>query len=177
MTAVSYAEALYSLAVEENCAEKIYGQLDAVRFAYADNPQLSKILDRPCCDLTERISVIDKCFAGANVHLLNCIKVMCKRRVTSLFVETADEYMRLYRRGHNIENVSVITAHPLSEDVLEKLRLKLEEKLSKHVNITVEIDSSIMGGIRVRTESKQIDSSVKTRLNEIEKQIKSVVLE
>ena len=50
MTAVSYAEALYSLALEENVADEIYSQINSVKFSFDDNPELSKILDRPCSD-------------------------------------------------------------------------------------------------------------------------------
>ncbi len=177
MMAVAYAEALYSLAKDENCTEEIYNQMPDVRFAFSDNPELSDILDRPGADLNNRYSLIDRCFADINVHLLNCIKVMCKRRVTSAFVQMTDEFMSLYRADNGIEKVTVITAEPLSEDLNSSLKSRLEDKLSKTVEMTVTVDPSIIGGIIVRTENTQIDSSIKTRLSDIEKRIKSVVLE
>lgn len=177
MTAVAYAEALYSLAIDENCADEIYSQIEGVRFAFADNPELSNILDRPGSDLNSRYSLIDRCFADINKHFLNCIKVMCKRRVASLVVDMSDEFMSLYRKDNGIEKVTVITAETLSEDLLIPLKEKLESSLSKKVDMTVKVDPSIMGGIIVRTENTQIDSSIKTRLADMEKQIKSVVLE
>lgn len=176
MTVVSYAEALYSLAVEENVSEEIYVQMDAVKFAFTDNPELSKILDRPSSDSTERIAFIDRCFKDINVYLLNCIKVMSKRRVTSHFPEMADEFMKIYRRENGIEIVNVITAVALSDLQSDKLRSKLEAKLGKKVILNATIDSNILGGIVVRTESSQMDASVKTRLDDIEKQIKSAVI-
>ena len=176
MTAVSYAEALYSLANEENCVEEIYEQIGGVKFAFSDNPQFAKILDRPCFASDERDALIDRCFKDVNINLLNCIKVMSKRRVSVDFVQMADEFMKLYRKEYGIELVSVITAVPLSDDMREKLKLRLEEKLSKKVILSATVDPSIMGGIIVRTENSQMDSSVKTRLDDVEKQIKSAVL-
>ena len=110
MTAVSYAEALYSLALEENVTEEIYSQIDSVKFAFDDNPELSKILDRPCSDKSERTAFIDRCFKDINLYLLNCIKVMSKHRATVHFSEMADEFMKMYRKENGIEIVNVITA-------------------------------------------------------------------
>lgn len=176
MTAVSYAEALYSLAVDEKVSDEIYYQLDAVKFAFTDNPELCKILDRPCTDSAERIAFIDRCFKDVNRYLLNCIKVMGKRRVTVHFPEMADEFMKMYRKENGIEIVNVITAVPLSDEQSNKLKLKLEAKLGKKVILNTKVDADILGGIVVRTENSQIDASVKTRLDDIEKQIKSAVL-
>ena len=84
--------------------------------------------------------------------------------------------MKMYRKEHGIELVDVITAVPLSDEMSEKLKSKLEAKLSKKIILSVSVDPSILGGIIVRTENSQIDSSVKTRLENVEKQIKSAVL-
>ncbi len=176
MMAVSYAEALYSLAVEENVAEEIYKQIDAVKFAFEDNPQLCKILDRPCSDKTERTAFIDRCFKDVNEYLLNCIKVMSKRRVTVHFPEMADEFMKMYRKENGIEIVNVITATALNEEQTEKLKITLERKLGKKVVLSATVNPEILGGIVVRTETSQIDASIKTRLDDIEKQIKSAVI-
>lgn len=176
MTAVSYAEALYSLAVEEHVAEEIYSQMDAVKFAFTDNPELSKILDRPCSSGAERTAFIDRCFKDVNIYLLNCIKVMSKHRVTSHFTEMADEFMKLYRKENGVEIVKVITAVELTASQRDKLKSKLESKLGKTVILDTNVDPDIIGGIVIRTESSQIDASVKTRLDDIEKQIKSAVI-
>ena len=176
MTAASYAEALYSLSVEENISDEIYSQMDSVKFAFTDNPELSKILDRPCTYSAERTAFIDRCFKDVNRYLLNCIKVMSKRRVTIHFPEMADEFMKLYRTENGIEIVNVITAVALSEEQEDKLKSNLETKLNKKVLLKTTVDAGILGGIVVRTESSQLDASVKTRLDNIENKIKSAVL-
>ncbi len=176
MTAAAYAEALYSLAVEENAADEIYSQMEAVKFAFTDNPELSKLLDRPCADKQALISFIERCFGEANIYLLNCIKVMSKRRVTFHFPDMADEFMKLYRKENGIEIVKVITACAMEDEQAERLKAKLEKKLGRRVVLNMEVNPEILGGIIVRTENSQMDGSVKNRLVSIEKQIKSAVL-
>lgn len=176
MISLEFAEALYSLAKDENCTYEIYNQLSAVKFAFSDNPNLGKILDRPCSDTKENDALIDRCFSDINNHLLNCIKVMSKRRISSRFSETADEFMRLYRRENGIENVNVITAVELDKDMKKMLEAKLEKKLEKKLSVSYSVDSSILGGVVVQTETAQIDSSVRARLKSVEKQIKTATV-
>ena len=90
--------------------------------------------------------------------------------------EMADEFMKLYRRENGIEIVSVITAIELSDSQRDKLKTSMESKLGKKVILNETVDPAIVGGMVVRTESSQIDGSIRTRLDSIEKQIKSAVI-
>ena len=115
MTAITYAQALYSLAIEENVSKEVYEQIHFVKDAFLDNPEFSKILDRPCSNRKEHDELIDRCFKDINVFLLNCIKIMSKKRVSSHFAQMADEFIKLYQAENNIEPVTVITAVPLTD--------------------------------------------------------------
>lgn len=53
----------------------------------------------------------------------------------------------------------------------ERLQNKLEEKLSKRVEIVYSIDPEIVGGMIVEVEGKTIDNSVVTKLKNIKKQL------
>lgn len=173
---MTYAQALYSLSVEQNVSVEIYEQIHSVKDAFLDNPEFSKILDRPCFNQNERDELIDRCLKDVNVFLLNCIKIMSKKRVSSHFVEMADEFIKLYQRENGIETVTVITAVPLTTKQVDNLKIKLEKILNKKVLLTQTVDGKIMGGIIVRTENAQFDSSVKTRLEDMSKQLKSSVM-
>lgn len=176
MTGVSYAQALYSLAVEEKITEEIYEQISLVRHAFADNPELSKILDRPCSDEKSRFLLIDRCFGEFNKHLVNCIKIMSKKRATLSVPDMADEFMKLYRKDNGIEIVNVVTAIPLEKEQADKLKNKIESIIGKKVVLSQSINADILGGVIVRTESFQMDASIKTKLEDVGKQIKSAVI-
>lgn len=176
MTGTSYAEALYSLAVEEGITDEIYEQISSVRHAFIDNPDLSKILDRPCSDEKSRFLLIDRCFGKFNRHLVNCIKIMSKKRVTLSVPDMADGFMKLYREDNGIEIVNVVTAVPLGKEQTEKLKNKIESIIGKKVILSQSINADILGGVIVRTESFQMDSSIKTKLEDIGKQIRSAVI-
>lgn len=176
MTAVSYAQALYMLSEEEKVSKEIFAQISAVSYGFSDNPNLSKILDRPGSSYDENCRLIDKCFSGFNKHLVNCIKVMCKHRVTSFVPQVSEEFMKIYRKENGIEIVNVTTAVELDDETKQKLKTKLEGLLNKDVELKTNVNPEVIGGVVLNTETMQIDGSIKTRVKNMENQIKSAMI-
>jgi len=63
--------------------------------------------------------------------------------------------------------VQVVTAYKLSADLEEKLRLKMEEVTGKQVEMNVERDQSLIGGIVVKVGDTLYDGSILAQLNSI----------
>ena len=89
--------------------------------------------------------------------------------------EIIDQFTSLYKDYFNIVDVKVISAHPLSKDVLQRLKERLEKKLSKSVNIEPLVDKNILGGLKLIIGNTVIDGSIKARLNALLKNIKQAV--
>lgn len=174
MTAAAYAEALYSLAEDENAAENIYNEIEIVADLFKENPELVKILDFPG-DTKKKTALIDRCFGGqVHIYLLNCLKLMSEKRTVRYAVPMAEEYMRLYRQKVGAETAEIITAVRLDDSQLLRITAALEKSTGKKIIPKPTVDPKCMGGVIVRLENRSIDASVKTRLNEFEKKIKAV---
>ena len=59
----------------------------------------------------------------------------------------------------------VTSAHPLDDNQIAQLAQKLKAREGKEVKIKATVDPEILGGLVVRIGSRQIDSSIRTRLN------------
>ena len=59
----------------------------------------------------------------------------------------------------------VTSAHPLSDDQIAQLASKLKAREGKEVKVKASVDPEILGGLVVKIGSRQIDSSIRTRLN------------
>jgi F-type H+-transporting ATPase subunit delta len=62
-------------------------------------------------------------------------------------------------------SATVTSAHPLSATQIKALAAKLKVSEGKDVIISASVDPELLGGLVVRIGSRQIDSSIRTRLN------------
>ena len=63
----------------------------------------------------------------------------------------------------------------MSEKIKQKLVEKLEKVTGKNVVIDEKIDKSLLGGIVVKYDNTEIDSSVKSKLDKLKRQIDSII--
>ena len=83
------------------------------------------------------------------------------------------EYRRLYYEQHNIAVARVTTARPLSEELESSIREKLSQTIGKQIVLEKKVDASILGGVVLDFDGERMDTSVRTQLGKIRKQILS----
>ena len=69
--------------------------------------------------------------------------------------------------------VTAVTAMPLSRQMEEKLLAKLSAETGKEIRLTNQVDASLLGGILLRYDGKEIDGTVRARLSGIREKILS----
>ena len=86
------------------------------------------------------------------------------------------EFCRRYDEANNIENVTVVSAVPLSRAQKDALGQKLSQKLQRNVRMSTKVDPTVMGGLRVETEGASMDGTVLRRIESIRENLLQTVL-
>ncbi|MGD9129343.1 MAG: F0F1 ATP synthase subunit delta [Candidatus Woesebacteria bacterium] len=71
--------------------------------------------------------------------------------------------------------VTIITARPLAKKYFSRIRKKVEEKYGKKVEYKQEIDKSMLAGIKIILGSKELDATIKGKLESIKEQTLSQI--
>ena len=108
--------------------------------------------------------------------MANVIKILTEKHSVHLFPEIAKEYSAIYNDSRGICNAEVISAVQLTDSQAEKIKEKLEAITGKTIVIKNTVDKSILGGIKLRYLGKELDGSLKARLNSIEKSLKNTII-
>lgn len=174
--AKNYGDALFMLAKELGEIDIVKNDFDILCEALNKNPEYLKLLDTPSLSREERVILVDKAFGNLNKNLVNMLKILTERRLVYFIFKIRDAYLSEYDDYYCIERVEAISAIPLSEDQLRKLKSKLEKVTKKQIIVTNTIDSSILGGMKLRYLGIQIDGSIKTKLDNFEKSLKDLVI-
>ncbi|MFZ5376859.1 MAG: F0F1 ATP synthase subunit delta [Patescibacteria group bacterium] len=63
--------------------------------------------------------------------------------------------------------VQIISAHPLNSSIVDKIKLAVTKKHGKDLDIEMLEDKKLIGGLKLIVGQKEIDYSVKNRIEEV----------
>ncbi len=166
-----YGNSLYSLAKDEGAENEILTQLNAISEGFSENPALFSALDAPQVSAEEKLALIDSVFEGCHPYVINTLKLLTEGRRSAAVGYMAKQYRKAYNKDKGISEVTAITAVPLSSENETKLIARLKKLLGGEITLTNKVDPSILGGLVIRADGIQIDGGLRTRLDEIKKEI------
>ena len=171
-----YALSLYEVAKEENLAAELLEEMRAVAGVFEQYPDCLKILTTPSIRFEEKKDVLNQVFGGrVHPYVLNFLMLITEKRRIGLIGEMADAYKELYYQEEGICEVTAVTAVALSESQAERLREKMQAVTGKKIILDNRVDRAVLGGVLLRIENKQIDASIRARLNELSRQLTQII--
>jgi len=102
---------------------------------------------------------------------VNFLKLLCEEELLSEFSGCEEEYRQRFQKDHNIAEAHVVSAVTLSSQQKAALKAKLEEVWKKEIILVTKTDPNLMGGLKVEIEGRQLDGSVRGRLERLHKLI------
>jgi F-type H+-transporting ATPase subunit delta len=164
-----YSTALFEIAKEEENYEKYYEDLKRFSAVVQANPNLREVLFNPVFERDEKKAVVGEILQGIGMADLsaNFLKLLVDKGRISILDEIVNAYQQLMDQVLNKARVSVKTAFPLSDDMAAQIKRTMENLTKKQVEMVIEQDPSLIGGIVVKVGDTLYDGSVKAQLNKI----------
>jgi F-type H+-transporting ATPase subunit delta len=91
--------------------------------------------------------------------------------------EIARNFKELYRKAKGIRSATLVTAYPVEEEEVEKLRKLIRNAFNEEVELTKSLDEEIIGGFVLTIEDMQYDASVARNLRKIKNQLLQTSIE
>ena len=172
-----YGQGLYALAKEEALEDAILQELDLLKTAFAEEPDFIKLLSSANVPKAERLTVIDSSFRGkVQPYVLNFLKLLTEKGYIAHFADCCETYRDLYNEDRGILQVQAVSAIELTENQKQQLTDKLSAITGKTIDLVCKVDKSVLGGIRLNYSGMQVDGTVQSRLQAIEKRLKNTVI-
>jgi len=171
-----YAEAAFEVATRDDTVEAWRAELDTAASIVADE-RVGRMLANPALPLQQRVDMAKSIF-GKTVSqpVLNLIGLMLRRGRIHELPQLAAEFRRLDNARQGITVATAISAAPLTQDEIRALTQRLEGLTGGRVELDVQVDPSLLGGLVVRVGDRMIDGSVRGRLERLRNQLVSGTL-
>lgn len=166
--AARYAKPILDLAEERNVLDQVKSDMDSFASICKEEREFSMMLRSPIIPHLKKAEILKKAFGGKfNELTLQAFDLMTRKNREDVLESVANEFIALYNRKKGISKVSVTTTFPLDAGLKKSF-----EKLAKDITgnspvLDEKIDKDILGGFVLKFEDKQIDDSVRGRLNEL----------
>ena len=169
-----YASALYDLASEGGVVTAVESDLDKVGQAILGSADLTALIRNPQIGRDAASKAIDGVAGvlGLSPLTRNFLGVLAANRRLSALPDVVRAFSSIAAASRGEATAEVTSAHPLSASQLKLLGDKLKAREGKDVKITAKVDPEILGGLVVRIGSRQIDGSIRTRLNSLAQAMK-----
>jgi len=95
----------------------------------------------------------------------NFVKVLADNGRAALLGEIRKLFDALKAGHEGLLNVRIVSAFPMSDDQQKQFVSRLEAKYQRKVVANVEVDKSLIGGVRVEVGDQVMDASVRGRLD------------
>jgi F-type H+-transporting ATPase subunit delta len=162
-----YAEAVFARARESGQLDA-WGDALAALSSIAGNPDMAGQIANPNVP-RERLCDAILEIAGADLpdEAKNLVRLLAQKNRLSTLPEIDDLFEELKTRHQGLRQVHVLSAFDLNENQQQELADALRKRLGADVEMTVETDPSLIGGVEIRAGDLVIDGSVRGKLDKL----------
>ncbi len=152
--------------------DEILNDLNIIKDITSQSKDLVAVMENPGIDDKTKNEILDSVFSGQiNDKIINFLKVLINKKRFNELNNIIQAYSDELDKINNIKRVEVISAVELSNEQMQKLTEKLQNKLKKNVIITRSLDRDIIGGLVIKIDDDVIDNSLKNKLENLSKNI------
>ena len=169
-----YASALFDLASEKGFVTVVEGDLDALGQAVVASPELGSLIRSPkvsSADAAKAIAAVAQVMRLSEVTT-NFLGVLAQNGRLSALPDIVRAFAAIAAAQRGEVTAEVTSAHALTDEQVSALAETLKAREGKQVKIKATVDPALLGGLVVRIGSKQIDGSIRTRLNSLALQMR-----
>lgn len=176
----TYGEALYGAAMEsgEGRAVELMEEIRCINEILEQNPQFDGLMTHPGIPKQDKLQIVEGVFRGhVSDELAGLLEVAVSKERYKDLPEIFEYFTEKVKEQLKIGVAFVTTAAPLAPQQKEAVEKKLLEtakyrKMELHYNV----DASLIGGMVIRIGDRVVDSSIRTKLDGLTKQLLQIQL-
>lgn len=177
----TYGEALFEIAMEAKEGDKageLMEEIIQVKDIIRQNPEFDKLLKHPGIPKQEKIQVVKNVFKGhISEEFLGFLEVVLQKERYSELPAIFEYFIEKVKEVKKIGVAYVNSAVELTDVQKEQVKAKLLQTTSyETMEMHYSVDASLIGGMVIRINDRVVDSSIKSKLNDLTRQLLQIQL-
>ncbi len=166
-----YARSLFEVATEQGKLDVVREQLGQFADVLADSRELQTFFFSPYFSTGEKKEGLAKAVTEADETVLNFLALLLENHRMPVIFRVRREYDRLWEDANQLLPVQITSAVELDPSVAERIGDEIGRQTGRTVELASTVDPDVIGGIVVRVGNSILDASIRTRLENLRKQV------
>lgn len=169
----TYGDALFELAVEENKVDELSEEVLFVRELLDREDELNRLMNHPKIIKEEKLEMLQQIFDGRiSKELMGFLTIVLTKDRYGELEEILDYFLAEGKRYKGIGIATVTTAVELSEEQKKRIEQKLSDTTEfRSMEMIYRTDASLIGGMIIRIGDRVVDSSIRTKLSKLQREL------
>ncbi len=168
-----YAQSLSEIVFEENLELQVTENLKTYAEIFRAVPDLLDAFHSPAIPRETKEKLLIEVMKLHPVHPItsNFMRILLQNNRIRFFPQILDLYLRSVNERKGIVSARVTAAAPVSPRDMKSLEIRLAEILGRQVNVELQTDANLLGGVVVQVGSTVFDGSIRTQLSEMRRRL------
>ena len=145
----------------------MHAELQQLRDAFAEAPDLAGLLENPEVESTVKADVLTRVAQGSDELVVNFLRLLAEKGRAAELADVALELDTLVAAEQRVLDVELTTATELSDDEFGRILGRIETASGRKVQAERKVDPDLIGGIVLQAGSMRLDASVRGRLERL----------
>lgn len=169
---VRYAKAFFLVAHEKKMIETLKADVERVLGVCNHSTEFVLLLESPVVTTSKKLQLISRILKNEiNELTLNFLLLVTKNKREVYIPGICRYFLELIRKDQNIKSAILTTAAEIDKKTIDKIAGIMGKELNAKIELSSKIDPDIIGGLILRVEDKQFDSSIHTKLKNIKQHL------
>ena len=166
-----YARSLFEVAQEQGKLDDVRDQLREFADVLDGNQEMQVFFFSPYFSTPEKEEGLEKVVSGAEPIVDNFLRLLIeKHRMPTVFA-VRRVFDELWREENQLLPVEITSAIELDKSTVKQIGDRIGEETGQKIELSERVDPDILGGLVVRVGNSIIDSSIRSRLDSLRKQV------
>ena len=165
-----YGQSLYNVAIQKEELTDVNNRLDLIVEILESIPEFNQLFQNDQTTTENKLKILKNVLKDKITSLeLELISDILDNSNISILPEISRYFKHLVEKNSSIINMTITSAVDLSVNEVDKIKSSVESKLNKKIDATTEIDTNLIGGIKLRIGNTLIDNSISEAVEFIKK--------
>lgn len=174
----TYGEALFELALEEEKEDLLMEEVEGLQKVLLENPEYGRFIHHPKVPMEEKVKTTKNIFAERiSKELVGFLTLIISKGRFGELDKILTYFLECCKAHKGIGVAYVTTPYALQEEKKNQIESKLLETTSyQKMEMHYDLNPALIGGMQIRIGDRVVDSSIQTKLNQLQKSLLKVQL-